>query len=574
MHPDWKQLATTYVVATLCGCAHFSTLTWCLSNCTGTKRKFTAPANAPLTELSLNTSHAPAQPPKARHTGKPQVPKPQLPTQPQPQAAGTRLNKRHRVGATVTRRTCDSDSGPPVQDRRQLPSAVGALPTVMGNPLLSRRTAGGQLPAAHRLQPLVDASEALHSSQPFVQAAKVAQHADRRRATLQAPQAVGAQHRVESQAAKQPGRQDRIASRYAVGHQQEGTAQVAVPNSFTLRQVSIGEQQGEEVTEQADARTVSDKAWHLPYNHEAYADDSILADTAICAAVSDASSVKAGDANPMVSASDPTFKPESGQEAQNRQDGGNGDLPGAGTLSAADKGLQQQYDNLVVDLAAQQSQLPGVRHSRLWETQLQSQASGPFPQLAAEPLDTLQQHASVLLGQEPLVSPSQASVTGETVAEVAAALPEDPFHQQLPQHCLPPAHELSHGRLPQSAEGQLSKAASANSCSSNAVEASCLQELAGSRQDPGGQAPDTGLLKASLAEWLADAVASRLWSAFQKGKAEGAVVAHETDLQQSAAPDGVSDMLGMLLFQQKRLKKPLLQMHSWVHHGCVHNVLA
>ena len=545
-----------------------------MSSCIGTKRKFAAPVNAPLTELSLNTHDAPALPLKAQHTGKPPVPKPQPPPQPQPQAASTRLNKRHRVGATVTRRTCDSDSGPSVQDRRQLPSAVGALPTALGNPLLSRRTTDGQLSAAHRLQPLVDASEALHSSQPFVQVAKVAQHAEKPQATLQAPQAVVAQHPVRNQAAKQPGRQDRIASRCAVGRQQEGTAQAAVPNSFTLRQVSIGDQQDNEVTLQAGAKSVCNTAWQLPYNHEAYADDSTLADTVISTAGSDTSLFKASHANPMVSASDPTSKPESGQEAQNRQDGGTGDLPGAGTLSAADKGLQQQYDNLLVDLAAQQSQLPGVRHSRLWETQLQPQASDSFPQLAAEPSDTLQQHAPVPLGQEPSVSPGQASVTGETVAEVAAALPEDPFHQQPPQHCMQPARELSHRRLPQSPEGQLSKAASTNSCSSNAVEASCLQELAGSRQDPGGQAPDTGLLKASLAEWLADAVASRLWSAFHKGKAEGAPVAHETDLQQAMAPDGVSDMLGMLLFQQNRLKKPLLQMHSWVHYGCVYDVLA
>ena len=552
MHPDWKQLATTHVVATLCGCAHFSKLTWYVSNCPGTKRKFAAPANAPLTELSLNTSHAPALPPKAQHTGKLQVPKPQLQPHSQPQAASTRLNKRHRVGTTVTRRTCDSDKGPPVQDRRQLPSAVGALPIALGNPLLSRRTAGGQLPAAHRLQPLVDASEALHSSQPFVQVAKVAQRAEEPQATLQAPHAAVAQHRVRSQAAKQSAKQDRITSRCAVRNgQTEGTAQAEVPISFTLRQVSTGDQQDNAVTLQAGARSVSDTAWRLPYNHEAYADDSTLADIAIHTAGSDASLFKASDASPMVSASIPTAEPESRQEAQKRQTGSTGDLPGAGTLLAADKGLQQQYDNLVVDLAAQQSQLPGVRHSRLWETQLQPQASGPLPQLAVEPLDTLQRHAPVLLGQEPSVSPGQTPVTGETVAQLAAALPEDPFHQQLPQHCMQPARELSHERLPQSAEGQVSKAANTNSSSSNAVEASCLQELAGSRQDNGGQPPDTGLLKASLAEWLADAVASRLWSAFQKGKAEGAVVAHETDLQQSAAPDGVSDMLGMLLTAEK-----------------------
>ena len=604
----------------------------------GTKRKFAAPLAAPFTELSLNT-----QPllPKAQQAGKPLGPDPQQQTPPQAPPANSRQKKKpcvafgRRVGSTLLRRTLDDDPSGSSQEGQQLPVAEGPAPSAMGSQG-SQGTAESSKPSAHRLQPLVDASRALPSPQHAVPAAKHAvPPADRHQAPVYDSQAFAAQRPGQPQAVVHTYMQQKVS---ALPRVEKTTATAAHETDASLVQASLstGDHHGDKTLRQATSAATPEATWQAPYNHQAYADELLPSSTDPSTAACETSSFSAAAAVPATSFSHPSLQPVPCPQALSVQARDNGCFPGS---SAADTGLQQQYDDLLLDLAAQQqqqAQLPGVRHSRVWQMQQQPETRTPnenpaLPcnQVSSTPKDPVQALLSPVLS----VSPSQASVTGETAAEAAASLPEDPFQQQLPQHLLHPAHAcdhqqppqqlmcdgaesrpqftpraarasppavalqqtaqaqsapMSHAMLPasgQASDAQVSSAQSAGVGSSPAVAQTAVtshtptssshgnythtlagahdqlgatasssktapkgspsQQLADTRHADGQPSAGTGLLRASLAEWLADAVASRLWSAFHRGKSESAEAAHEAGAQDTQSSEFPADMPGM-----------------------------
>ncbi len=584
----------------------------------GTKRKFAAPLAAPFTELSLNT-----QPllPKAQQANKPLGPSSQQQAPPQPPPANPRQKKKprvafgRRVGSTLPRRTLDDDPSGGTQEGQQLPLAEGPAPSAMGSQAL-QGTAEGSKPSAHRLQPLVDASRALPSPQPAAPAAKhAASLADKHQA-----------HVYESQ---------------AFAAQRPGQTQAVVP--IYMQQKVSGLATVKNTTAAAEA------TWQAPYNHQAYADELLPSGTDVPTGACETSPVSAAAAAPATSFSHPGPLPVSCHQAQSMQARDNGCFPGA---AAAGTGLQQQYDDLLLDLAAQQqqqAQLPGVRHSRVWQVQQQPETRTPIENQALPcngPSGTPKDPVQALLSPILSASPSQASVTGGMAAEAAASLPEDPFQQQLPQPLLHPAQACDHQQLPQQlmqggaesrpqstprsarasppavalqqtaqaqsaplshatlpalgqasdaqvsdaqsagvmqwptpgssptaaqtavtthtatssshgnhthtlagAHDQLRAAANSSTGSKAVPKGNSPQQLADAGHDDGQQSAGTGLLRASLAEWLADAVASRLWSAFQNGKPESAEAAHEAGAQDTKSPESQTDMSGTAALQ-------------------------
>lgn len=610
----------------------------------GTKRKFVAPLAVPFTEVSLNT-----QPllPKAQQAGKPPGPNSQQQTPPQPPPANPRQKKKprvafgRRVGSTLPKRTLDDDPSGGSQEGQQLPLAEGPAPSAMGSQAL-QGTAEGSKPSAHRLQLLVDASRALPSPQPAAKHAAPA--ADRQQAPVYDSQAVGAQRPGQPQAVLSISMQPKVSGMARV----ECTKAAAAPETdagLVLASLSTIDHLGDKPARQATSAKAPEASWQAPYNHQAYADKLLPSSTDIPTAVPEASPVSVAAAAPATSLSHTGLQPVSCSQAQSVQARDNGCFPGS---SAADTGLQQQYDDLVLDLAAQQqqqAQLPGVRHSRVWQMQQQPGTGTPIgnPALPCNgPSGTPKDHVQALLSPVLSASPSQASVTGETAAEAAASLPEDPFRQQLPQHLLHAAQACNHQQpsqqlmhdgaesrpqsTPQSArasppavalqqmaqaqsapmsyatllasgqasdaqvsdaqsagvlqwptpgsspaaaqtavtthtpssgspgnctrtlagaQDQLGATASSTTSSKAVLKGNSSQQLADTRHDDGQQSAGTGLLRASLAEWLADAVASRLWSAFQNSKPESAAAKHEANAQGTKSPDPPTNIPGM-----------------------------
>ena len=596
----------------------------------GTKCKFAAPLAAPFTELSLNT-----QPllPKAQQAGKPLGPDSQQQTPPQAPPANSRQKKKpcvafgRRVGSTLPRRTLDDDPSGSSQEGQQLPVAEGPAPSAMGSQG-SQGTAESSKPYAHRLQPLVDASRALPSPQPAVPAAQHAvPPADRHQAPVYDSQAFAAQRPGQPQAVVHTYMQQKVS---ALPRVEKTTATAAHETDASLVQASLStsEHHGDKTLRQATSAATPEAMWQAPYNHQAYADELLPSSTDPSTAACETSSFSAAAAVPATSFSHPSLQPVPCPQALSVQARDNGCFPGS---SAADTGLQQQYDDLLLDLAAQQqqqAQLPGVRHSRVWQMQQQPGSGTPVENVrlpcdngSGTPKDPVQALLSPVLS----ASPSQASVTGAMAAEAAASLPEDPFQQQLPQHLLHAAQACFHQQPPQqlmqdstesrpestpqsarasppvvalqqtaqaqsaqtphatllassqASDAQVSGAQSAgvmqqappgsspaaaqtavtihtatssshgnhthtlsgahdqlrattsSSTSSKAVpKGSSSKQLADTGHNSGQQSAGTGLLRASLAEWLADAVASRLWSAFQIGKPKSAEAAHES----------------------------------------------
>ncbi len=605
----------------------------------GTKRKFAAPFAAPFTELSVNT-----QPllPKAQQAGKPLGPNSQQQTPPQPPPANARQKKKPRV-AFGRRVTLDDDPSGSSQEGQQLPLAEGAAPSAMGSQAL-QGTAEGSKPCAHRLQPLVDASRALPSPQPAAPAAKHAvPPADRHQAHVYDSQAAAAQRPGQPQAVVHTCTQQKVSGMAQVENM-TATAARETDASLVQASLSTSDHHGDKPARQATSAKVPEATWQAPYNHHAYADELLPSSTDVPTAACETSPVNVADAAPATSFSHPGLQPASCSQAQSMQAMDNGCFPGA---AAADTGLQQQYDDLLMDLAAQQqqqAQLPGVRHSRVWQMQQQPGTGTPIDNLrlpCVGPSGIIKDPVQALLSPVLSVSPSQASVTGETAAEAAVSLPEDPFQQQLQQHLLHPAQACFHQQLPQQlmrddaesgpqstpqsarasppavalqqtaqpqsaqmshirllASGQASdaqvsdaqpagvlqwptpgsspaaaqtavtthtatsssggnhthtlagahdqlRATASSSTSSKAVpKGSPSQQLADTRHDDGQQSAGTGLLRASLAEWLADAVASRLWSAFHRGEPKHAEAAHEADAQDNKSPESPADMPG------------------------------
>ncbi|KAL0020040.1 hypothetical protein WJX77_006948 [Trebouxia sp. C0004] len=618
-----------------------------LNNAPGTKRKFAAP----FTELSLNT-----QPllPKAQQAGNPPGPNSQQHTPPQPPPANTRRKKKprvafgRRVGSTLPRQTLDDDPSGGSQEGQQLPLAEGAAPSAMGSQAL-QSTADGRKPSAHRLQPLVDASRALPTPQHAVPAAKhAAPPADRHQAHGYDSQAVAAQRPGQPQAIVHTCKQQKAS---VMARIENMTATAARETDASLVKALLGssDHHSDKPARRATAARVPEATWQAPYNHQAYADELLQSGADAPPAACETSPVNAADAAPAIPFSHPGFQPASCPHAQSMQARDNVCVAAA---AAADTELQQQYDDLLLDLAAQhqqQAQLPSVRHSRVWDMQLQPGTGTPVQNLrlpcnkvSGTPKDPVQ----AMLAPVRSASPIQASVTGRMAAQAATSLPEDPFQQQLPQHLLHPAQACDHQQLPQQlmqdsaesrplstcrstrastpavalqqtaqlqsaqmshatlpascqasdaqvsdaqsagemqwptprssnvspaavkttvvistpssghgnpthdlagAHDQLRATASSSTGSKALPKGSSSQQLADTRHDDGQQSAGTGLLRASLAEWLANAVANRLWSAFHTGQPTSAEAAPEADAQDNKPPKLPRDMPGALV---------------------------
>ncbi len=411
-------------------------------------------------------------------------------------------------------------------------------------------------------------------------------------------------------------------------HSMLGTANLDAGTASPGSQAVLADQDVPQETRHLVTEAAVDSAWQAPYNHQAYADgglqqpDDLLLDTGAL----------------LGTAANGPVQPSLSSQADSGQAGPAGKPAAAVTMSAADPGQQQQYNDLVVDLAVQrqqQARLPGVRHSKLWEQQQERMALISSRDPGDEPPGTTQEPVQTAPTGLSVPSPSQMMITGTLAAHSVSEpvlLPEDPFHQKLPQHLLSPAHESWPRQLlqnlestasdsvqqkipqhlvktdadsrgsamapqsaspaptpsmpqPQSAHMSLptqssaAQVADAHTSDAQSAEELCVSSQASpaSAQDSvataalnsqqtvhttGGQVADTssgsravpsssqlqtlafdspgaaqqssssGLLRASLAEWLADAVAKRLWSAFKKAHPHGQDQLHQADVQQ------------------------------------------
>lgn len=356
-------------------------------------------------------------------------------------------------------------------------------------------------------------------------------------------------------------------------------------------------------------------AWQIPYNQAEYADEVFLPPEASHAAMHTAHHAASGVASartildgcqPAAVLPAPGYRLSTTAECLD--------------VARSDVGLQAQYDTLLIDLAAQQQQqqqshFPSTQLSRLWDQQhpaaIATAASlGPQSGSASANVSgctsTVQCVQPEAFTADASTSPMTGTGTrGAYPASQVVVLPEDPFHQQLPQHLhelikvpedlseqLPeqlPEHlhrrsqpqlssglsQLHHGSpqewaasqpklvqpasvsstaypLPQQpsmpqqhlAEDQLRLKAElpltgTESAWSPPIASSALPSVvlpASAMEDPADRAshqvPDSDshgtaadnaqqprhkkLLRASLAEWLADAVASKLWVALDK----------------------------------------------------------
>ena len=379
--------------------------------------------------------------------------------------------------------------------------------------------------------------------------------------------------------------------------------------------------------------------WQAPYNHLAYADEPAHITPS---ASPSAYAVPVPAAHPGNSS--PSLMHNSLHSDQSRAH--SSAKSAAVRASAVDAVLQQQYDNLLVDLAAQQqqAQLPEMRHSRLWTQQQQQEqdivSEQPSAPAFLAPVSTSNKSVQAMRSD---AHTSPATFNHASVAEVdsmpaessdaSVVLPDDPFQQQLPQHLLDQPKLLQpDAQMPQpdiplpfispenstqretaplsvtsmpsdqgwiqtnsqlaaqatpraedsllltpplvsqqassvsvfgqpamqasaangqtitqfpNAVPQLSNETSSNhnlsaDGSSKAVLDSQAEQQDSLSKDSAKQETRESILRASLAEWLADAVASRLWSAVKKAQPD---VAHSVEALQDEAFAGVPGTL-------------------------------
>lgn len=531
----------------------------------GNKRKFAAPAKAPFAELPISNVNAQPLQPGRQQVGK------QIISEAQQQAvpASTRQKKKprvafgRRVGVTPPRKPQDGD--PAVDSQQPKQASADASPDEPTQPQHTTM-ATGYSTSASRLEAIMQASRAIPEpvSSSYAPAASARPYGRQLQAVATQPvlqdtthAAVGALH-----ASGSPPACAHAAASLATGQARQvagaqGRLNVAVTQQHT---------------------------WQAPYNHAVYADEHSqhppASDADACSVLHATTGMPRAATTPHACAS--AAAPDAGTG-----------LPDVARRS--DVGLQQQYDTLLTDLAAQQhSQLSTVPHSRLWDHQ--PPATTP---MAAHGAQTVATSADVPCGAIQSVHLEAATGVASTSpvpvrrsaypASQVVILPDDPFHQQLPQHL----HELS--QLPQrtfqpSAEPYQAQNASppdpanlpmqdtSESCSASAqdvqvpapqpsmaqqTQAHSQDQLAPEPESPGANAesplpsptasfalpgaacqdpamrnpdasscqvhhdsqgtsadarqpPDRKLLRASLADWLADAVASKLWSAFEK----------------------------------------------------------
>ena len=369
----------------------------------------------------------------------------------------------------------------------------------------------------------------------------------------------------------------------------------------------------------------TEDAWQVPYNHAVYADEGFqrpaaggsAVHTALHAAIDAASAATTADGiKPAAVSAAPGYHFPATSECLD-------------VARMSNVGLQKQYDTLLTDLAAQQlqqqyhSQLPAMRRGRL----LDEQASAESGTVIDHGTQVVSSSANASGGTSYIqfvqagalrADASTSPMTEAYPASQEVVLPDDPFHQQLPQHLQDlnqlseqlPKHLQGLNQLPQQLPQQLheqsqpqhwkpeqasepsqlhnassmhtlpvSDAHPSNSAASTAVaqqpsmswphqasgQLTPIAELPYSDSDLAQSSPaassalpgavlqasaiedpvdrathgthdsqgtpgdakqrlDKKLLRASLAEWLADAVASKLWSAFEQQRQAAAPV--------------------------------------------------
>ena len=535
----------------------------------------------------------------------------QSPSEAQQQAlpASTRQKKKprvafgRRVGVAVSRKPHDGDVAADFQESKQLACdlkfAAAKLPSstiAAGNITFASRLeasstiAAGNITSASRLEAIMEASRAMPVSARHTPAAGA------KPASRQAQAAAGQNSAPSAQMQK--------AAAHAI---QAGECMLhaditlpacgyAAPSLAAAQaQQSAGDQGGPEPA-------VAQHTWQVPYNRAAYADEDFQHPPASDTAVRTALHVTT-DVTSAVEAPD-GCKSAATLTAPGDPLKASSELPDSVRVSHA--GLQKQYDTLLTDLAAQQqkAQVPAVRHSRLWDQQppaASAMTAGHITQAVSTSSATSggASFQSIKAGAptaDASTSPCPATATSFAhPASQVVVLPDDPFHQQLPQRLAPlPQHSqpqqhysqqfsepsellnatpqdpaasqcrhtiamssAAHAQdvpsaapapqpsMPQHQEAQTQTRlrlepeppqAGAESTLSSPEASSALPGAAphaptvqGPADRPTHQAcdsqstsaegrrpPDKKLLRASLAEWLADAVASKLWSAFEK----------------------------------------------------------
>lgn len=539
----------------------------------GNKRKFVAPASMPFADIPISDANVQPLQPSRQQPGKQVTSDAQQALQPSTrQKKKPRVAFGRRVGVAPPRKPQDADAAADFQDSRQAAADASAVaPKQLQHNAVTAGT------SASRLEAIVQASRAIPVSSRHAPAASARPHG------RQAPAA-----------AAESVLQD-------VTHAGEGmlhassTLPACVLAAPSLATAQAQAQQVEGSKGRLEMAATANHTWKAPYNHAVYADEdfrhSPASEADTCTALHPTTTMSMAATTPHDCTSPAVLV------APNSRLRPGTDLPDA--VRCSDTGLQTQYDTLLTDLAAQQrqSQLSKVRHSRLWDQQ--PPVATPMAAHCAQAVSTTanvpcrvsctQSEQLEALTTDATNSPVPATATRfEHSASHVVVLPDDPFHQQLPQHL----HELSklsqhmpqhsadrrhaHNTSLQKAASQsaheaaVSYAAPAQDVHSTAPLPSMPQQHRAQSQDqlrpepePSGQSaesdlhsptaslalpgaashaaalsnpantmdnqaqghqgtsgnarqpPDKKLLRASLAEWLADAVASKLWSAFE-----------------------------------------------------------
>ena len=599
---------------------------------------------APFAELPISDANVQPLQPSRQQSGNQKQPDAQ-----QAPPASTRQKKKprvafgRRVGVAQSRKLQHTN---PAADPPQEPKEAATDPNAGAlERLATGSAAAGSHTSASRLQAIVQVSRAISVSPRHAAAAGTKSHG-RQAQTTAAQYAVlpaePAQHiRQPIGQPTQHGRQHigqpaQDIGRHIMPSAQDQQAAPLAGGRLLHGSTALATAQGQD-SEAAEARTegaaTEESVWQIPYNHAEYADKDFLHPSAGNAAVHAAHHAASGVASAMTTldgCQPATVLPTARQ-------GLSATSEHPDVASRSDVGLQAQYDTLQTDLAAQQQQqqshFPATQLSRLWDQQNPAASrteathgvqSGSTSAPISGWTSTIQCVQPEACTADASTSPMTATAMGGAyAASQVVVLPEDPFHQQLPQHLheliqlphqlpeqlpeqlpqqlprrlpeqlhkhsqpqhssgpsllhngslqelaasqpklmqpasvpsaapplaqqpsMPQQHEaLAEGQLrlkaelPHTAtEPALSSPAASLALPSDVLPASAMEDPAdraihqAPHSDSHGTAANNAkqprhkkLLRASLAEWLTDAVASKLWLAFEKQRQAAAPV--------------------------------------------------
>ena len=435
---------------------------------------------APFAELPISDANVqPLQPSRQQPSNQKQPD-----AQQQAPAGSTRQKKKPRVafgrrvvGVAQSRRPQDTD---PAADPPQEPKQAATDPNAgaLQTPPISSAAAAGSHTSASRLEAIVQASRAIPISPRHASVAgtkphgRQAQTAAAQYATLPAePAQHTGQHIVPSaqhirQHVGQPA-QD-IGQHISLSAQDQQAAPRAggrLLHGSTAVTTAEGQEGTAAQARPEGAATEEEGAWQIPYNHAEYADEDFLHPPAtdVMHTAQHAASQPATAPTTLDGCQPAAVLTAAGQ-------GLSATSEHPDVASRSDVGLQAQYDTLLTDLAAQQQQqshFPSTRLSRLWDQQNPAAIAmgASFGLQSAPTLSNVSGCTSANLCVQPEAFTADASTSPMTATATSGAypasqvvvLPEDPFHQQLPQHLhelmqLP--EQLTH-RLPEQLPEQL-----------------------------------------------------------------------------------------------------------------------